>query len=193
MKKLDMSLKVLNIVGFALIVYLIIHLGSIINNAETLEDRLRYIKPEEKFNVVAPEYLHEASDETNKVNYTYVPTYSHIYANNGQPLLLESTLSLRNTDSRNALVIHKVDYYSSSSELVNSYVSTPITIAALSSIEYLNPKDNKKGGVGAFYVVLWSSNNEDAKPIIESIMTNTSDNHQISYTSRGEVMPFSFH
>lgn len=191
MKNQNRFLNLLSVLNFFLLVWLGAYIGGIIRDGETIEDRLAYTKPEVTYQHVTQETT-PLSNGQSAIKYTYVPAYSHIYANHGQPILLEATLSVRNADPSNDLKIHAIDYYSSSGELIKSYTKNEFLMPALTSVEYLSEKMNEEGGVGAFFVVLWSSNHKLAEPVIESVMINSSSKKQVSFTSRGVLIPYAF-
>lgn len=198
-----MMKKIFSVVPLIMIVILIFIFGHMINSVESLEERLQYIEPQlSKMSEVQVSSGSDVKVNTSQVDlpsgskldiqYTYVPSYSHVYRNNGQPLLLESTLSIRNTDPLNPLNIHSVEYYNSKGVLLRSYVDTPLLLGELSSVEYLNEKMDSEGGFGAFFVVLWSSENILADPIIESVLIESTTQKQISFISKGKTLPFEF-
>jgi hypothetical protein len=196
-------MKMLNVVVFISFIALVIFLGNLVGSVETLEERLNYYQPvvekssivkankEINVEVIAQPIVANANGED--IKYTYVPSYSHVYHNHGRPLLLESTLSIRNTDPRYGLTIHKVDYYDSKGNVVRSFLKDSVSMKPLSSNEYLKDKLNEKGGFGAFFVVLWSSDNPLAVPIIESVMTDSSANKQLAFVNKGLTLPFEFY
>ena len=175
-------MKIFNVLAVIMLLSLVIFLAKLVGSVETLEERLQYAEPptSQVSNVNSSEVddvavtVKSGNDldfaETENVKYTYVPSYSHVYRNNGRPLLLESTLSIRNTDPQHPISIHKVEYYDSKGKMLRSYVENTITLNKLSSLEYLKEKMNEKGGFGAFFVVLWSSENPLAQPVIEAVM-----------------------
>lgn len=197
---------------FTFIVFLaiIISLSKWVGSEKTLEERLQYsdsqvelvsdmksvqdVQPSSQVqnNNQKSNLPNQHSDENTKIKYTYVPSYSHVYRNNGRPLLLESTLSVRNTDPQYSLRIHSVEYYDSKGKMLKSYVDETLSLEQLSSVEYLSEKMNEEGGFGAFFVVLWSSDNVLADPIIESVMIESTSDKQISFVSRGKTLPFKF-
>lgn len=68
----------------------------------------------------------------------YVPVYSHIYHYNRQQIFnLAVTLSIRNTDLVNPLIISSVRYYDSAGKLVKQYLERPIQLDALASTDFL--------------------------------------------------------
>ena len=194
--------KAFNVVVMVAIVALVIFLGKLVGSVETLEERLQYKEPvieqltvsdSTKLNTALVEIKTSNYAETEgNIKYTYVPSYSHVYRNNGRPLLLESTLSIRNTDPQYAMRVHKVEYYDSNGKMLRSFVEKTVSLSQLSSLEFLKEKMNEKGGFGAFFVVLWSSDNPLAEPVIESVMIESSPHKQISFVSEGRTLPFKF-
>lgn len=69
----------------------------------------------------------------------YVPVYSEIFdseANRG--FQLTATLSLRNTDRNQPIVINTLDYYNSGGDRVVSYPDQPIELGPLASTEVVS-------------------------------------------------------
>lgn len=167
------------------LVAMFIYLGKITESMETIEDQLRYQEPVLNATGQAP-----AGED---VHYSYVPVYSHVFARGGNPFPLEITLSIRNSDPRQAMTIHAVEYYSGKGQLLQKFVESPIKLPAIQSVEYLVDKEDVAGGAGAAFVVLWSSARSDAEPIIESVMIGSKGGREISLLSTGRLMPFPFH
>ncbi len=116
----------------------------------------------------------------------YVPVYSHVYFQGGSPYSLEVTLSVRNTDTEDALYVKTVDYYDTSGKRVKSYLEQPIRLAPLQTIEFLVERRDSSGGSGANFLVDWCGDNELNKPLIEAVMVGTGGTQGICF-SRGGV------
>jgi hypothetical protein len=165
------------------------YLSDVVESVGRLEHRLTFREPSlEKLPATSI-----ATGDGQQKYYTYVPAYSHIYSGGGNPLLLEITLSIRNPDPRVPLQIHTVSYYDSNGGLLQAYLQKPAAIAPMATASYLSPQQEKEGGSGANFVVVWSSEREDAKPIIETVMIGAGSGKQVSFTSRGETLPYPFH
>jgi len=116
----------------------------------------------------------------------YVPAYSHIYSgNNEKTFMLTVTLSIRNIDPENSIVITKADYYETQGHLLKSFVAKPVIIKPFATVRYVIPQRDKSGGSGANFLVNWSSDKPSNPPIVESIMIGTQHQQGISFTSRG--------
>ncbi|AFZ59770.1 DUF3124 domain-containing protein [Anabaena cylindrica FACHB-243] len=119
----------------------------------------------------------------------YVPVYSHIYHHNRQEIFnLAATLSIRNTDLANPLIITSVRYYDSDGKLVKNYLEQPIQLDALASTDFFINRNNTSGGLGANFIVEWVASTEISEPIVEAIMIGTDFQQGISFTSSGKVI-----
>ena len=119
----------------------------------------------------------------------YVPVYSHIYSGDReQPFYLAATLSIRNTDLKQAITLTAVDYYDSEGKFLKHYLEPPLTLNAMASKRYVVHESDKSGGSGAKFIVRWQSNQPVAEPLIEAVMISTKTQQGISFTSRGRVL-----
>ena len=119
----------------------------------------------------------------------YVPAYSHIYGGNRElPILLTVTLSIRNTDPRNAITLTTVGYYGTKGELIRQYLEHPLILKPFESTRYIVPQKDKAGGSGANFIVKWQSDKSVNPPIIESVMIGAEGQQGISFTSRGQAI-----
>lgn len=114
----------------------------------------------------------------------YVPVYSNIFsAPKKIPFNLATILSLRNTDTSNPISILAADYYDTKGKIVRKYIQKPVTLAPLESTDIYIPEDDTAGGVGANFIVKWSSQKEVNAPIVESVMIGMKSGQGISFVS----------
>lgn len=119
----------------------------------------------------------------------YIPVYSHIYSGDReQPFYLAATLSIRNTDIKNEIIITAVDYYDSTGKFLKHYLENEFTLNALGTKRFVVPESDKTGGSGAKFIIKWRSDKPVAEPLIESVMISTKTQQGISFTSRGRVL-----
>jgi hypothetical protein len=119
----------------------------------------------------------------------YVPIYSHIFGGNKErPIFLAATLSIRNIDAKHPITVTVVDYYGETGKLLQNYIKQPLRLEAMASTQFMVPQSHKSGGVGANFIVTWSSVTAVNPPIIESIMIGTQNQQGISFTSRGQAI-----
>ena len=119
----------------------------------------------------------------------YVPIYSHIYSGvKARPFYLAATLSIRNTNLQSSIIIVSVKYYDTAGKLIKDYLDGPIELNALASTRYIITEDDKVGGSGANFIVIWQSEKKVNPPIIESVMIGTHSGQGISFVSGGQVI-----
>jgi hypothetical protein len=116
----------------------------------------------------------------------YVSIYSRIFSGpKAVPVSLTALLSMRNTDSKSPITVLSVEYFDSEGRLIRSLFKKPIQVNPLGSIhKYFDEKDTT-GGPGANFIVKWRSQSPVNKPIIESIMSDTSGTLGISFRCPG--------
>ncbi len=131
-------------------------------------------------------------DETLKIatgQTIYVPIYSEIYFfNRTRTLQLAATLSVRNTDSENPIIINSVKYYDSDGNLVKDHLEGPLRLAPLASTEFIVDQNDQTGGSGANFIVEWVAETEVFEPILEAVMVSTTSQQGISFLSKGRVI-----
>jgi hypothetical protein len=116
----------------------------------------------------------------------YVPAYSHIYhGSKSRPFDLAVTLSIRNTDPRNAVMLTSVDYYDTQGKLVKVHLLKPERLGPLATREILVDESDSSGGSGANFVVRWSADKAVNAPIIETVMIGTQGQQGISFRCLG--------
>ncbi|MBZ0113626.1 MAG: DUF3124 domain-containing protein [Thermoanaerobaculia bacterium] len=123
---------------------------------------------------------HAASGET-----VYVPVYSHIYAGGGTTHLLEATLSIRNTDREQSIVINSVRYYDTEGRELEEYLSTPVVLNPLASTDFLVESRDEAGGTGANFLVDWTAEGVVTEPVIEAVMVNVEGSRAFSFARPG--------
>lgn len=180
----NLTLSLVGAAGFLVIILLITYLANLLESIETLEDQLQY-QP--------PEHYHPANTGANGIlivdsQTVYVPAYSHIYARGGTANLLETTLSIRNTDPDNGILINTVDYYNTQGKLVKKYLDKAVKLGPLQTTAFLVKKKDASGGSGANFIVTWSAEQPVYEPVIEAIMIGASNNQPISFISQGRPL-----
>ncbi|MBH8555599.1 DUF3124 domain-containing protein [Nostocaceae cyanobacterium CENA357] len=119
----------------------------------------------------------------------YVPVYSHIYHHNRQEIFnLAVTLSIRNTDLTDPIIITSVRYYDSDGKLVKQYLERPIQLDALASTDFFINRNDTSGGLGANFIVEWVAQTEISEPLVEAVMIGTDFQQGISFISPGKVI-----
>lgn len=124
-----------------------------------------------------------------KTNMVYIPAYSQVYSMNTtkeEALVdLSVTLSLRNTDINNSIIIKSIKYYNNNGKLLKDFIDHPMELSAMASENYFIPANDKSGGVGANFIVEWTSENLITPPYIEALMLGGLGNYGYSWSSEG--------
>ena len=119
----------------------------------------------------------------------YVPIYSHIYMRDKASVInLTATLSVRNTDVNNPIRVTAVSYYGTHGTLVRQYLSQPLRLAPMASVDYVVAEDDTSGGAGANFIVEWDASVEVTQPVAEAVMISTASQQGISFVSVGRVI-----
>jgi hypothetical protein len=118
----------------------------------------------------------------------YVPAYSHVYHQDGDPHLLTVTLSIRNTSIDNGITIQSVRYFDTKGNLVKSHLTKPLGLGALAAAEFLVKRSDVSGGSGANFLVEWIAYQPVSNPIVETVMIDTSRDQGISFVRSGTVI-----
>lgn len=119
----------------------------------------------------------------------YVPIYSAIYYEDRRRTLeLAATLSVRNTDMKNSIILRSVDYYSTEGKLVRKYLSAPVELGPMSTADFIVARTDISGGAGANFIVDWLAAKAVSAPIAEAVMVSTGSSQSISFVSRGETV-----
>ncbi|MBN9669486.1 DUF3124 domain-containing protein [Labrenzia aggregata] len=131
-----------------------------------------------------------AQDFTERVlgETVYVPAYSRIFTYPNRFDLLATTLAVHNVDPKTEIMLTKVDYHNEDGELLRALLSDPVTLAPLQSKTVLIPINDTTGGVGANFLLVWTSKTPALSPIAEAIMTSGGAGPGPSFSSRGRVI-----
>ena len=119
----------------------------------------------------------------------YVPVYSEIFdSESNRAFQLAATLSLRNTDLTQPIVIDTIDYYNSGGDRIVTYLDQPIQLGPLASTEVVVDRSNIAGGAGANFIVSWQAAAPVSEPIIEAVMISTASQQGVSFVTAGRVV-----
>ncbi|HEY9747522.1 MAG TPA: DUF3124 domain-containing protein [Allocoleopsis sp.] len=120
----------------------------------------------------------------------YVPIYSHIYHFNSQDRVmnLSATLSIRNTDLTNSIIITSVRYYDTEGKLIRQDLTHPVELKPLASTDFFVAANDTTGGSGANFIVEWVAEKTVYEPVVEAVMINSSSAQGISFISPARVL-----
>jgi hypothetical protein len=120
----------------------------------------------------------------------YVPVYSHIALPGAEQhtLQLSATLSIRNTDPHQRIILTAVDYYDTHGRCVETYLPESFALAPMASTEVLVPQLDTRGGSGANFLVQWAAETTVSEPVIEVVMAGISGNYSFAFARPGRVV-----
>lgn len=114
----------------------------------------------------------------------YAPAYSHVYiGDKGAPFNLAATLSVRNTDPSNSIILISADYYDSNGKFVRRMMLKPVTLKPLASTSFFVKERDTSGGFGASFIVKWRAEKDVCVPLVETIMIGSYSGQGISFIS----------
>ncbi|MCC6143645.1 MAG: DUF3124 domain-containing protein [Candidatus Hydrogenedentes bacterium] len=172
------------ILGIGLIVIVpIAVLGYFVDHQfSSFEREYRYRAPEAS-GTVAPPLAEATAGQT-----VYVPAYSHVYHQEGDPYLLTITLSVRNTDQESDIVVERVRYFDSAGSEIRSFLQQPLKLGPMATSDFLVTRKDTSGGSGASFLVDWAADRAVSAPVIEAVMIDTTERQGISFVRSGVVV-----
>jgi hypothetical protein len=97
---------------------------------------------------------------------SYLSVYSEIYSNTEKRThSLTVTVSIRNTSTDKNIYLAKADYYDTHGDLITSYVTNPIKVVPLETIEIVIDKSQNHGGTGGNFIFEWAKDSTTTDPI----------------------------
>ncbi len=175
---------------FFLILLVPIFLGAyyLERRLDSFENALRFQSPQETGTPAAELNVDELALSAVQGQTVYVPAYSHVYHQDGQPHLLTVTLSVRNTSLDREIILTSVRYFDTKGKEIRRFLDKPLSVAPLATTEFLVEREDTSGGSGANFLVEWVSQEPVSEPIIEAVMIDTSGQQGISFVRSGKVI-----
>jgi hypothetical protein len=119
----------------------------------------------------------------------YVPIYSNILVSEGAtPTEMAATMAIRNTDIEHEIFVTKVTYYDTAGALIETYLDGIYGLGPMASAFILINVADKRGGLGANFVVTWRAEAAVSDPVVEAIMVGASGTKGFSFTSHARVI-----
>lgn len=119
----------------------------------------------------------------------YVPAYAAIRIGGGKGRLeLATTLSVHNVSRDAPLVIERIDYHDTAGQRVQVFLSRPIALKPLATVEAFVPAEDVRGGSGANFNVDWAASGPIAPPAVEAVMIGAIGSASYSFVSVGRAI-----
>lgn len=90
--------------------------------------------------------------------------------------------------SEDSLFLTGAGYYNTKGENIRSYVSSPVFLVPLETIEIVIPRKDTHGGTGGNFLFDWAVRPAAPDPLFEAVMIWTTGNQGISFMTRGEKL-----
>ena len=164
--------------------FLLVVRGYLNTRLESIEDQLKFRPPTPGSRLGQPVMPEQIAREQS----VYVPVYSHVFSRGGRPFLLETTLSIRNTEPNASITLTSVRYYDTKGKLIENYLKKPLRLESLESTEFLVKKLDTRGGAGANFLVEWVAETDVNEPIVEAVMVAIGESWGISFVSFGRPL-----
>ena len=116
----------------------------------------------------------------------YVPVYSRLFLSKASFWEMAASLSIRNTDPDQSLIIHEIDYIDTGGDLLEHYLETPHQLDPMATVTLTLPQWDMRGGTGANFLVRWSGEPDINDPIIEVVMAGTRGTQSFSFIRAGQ-------
>jgi hypothetical protein len=119
----------------------------------------------------------------------YIPVYSHVFtSNDARPFDLAVTLSVRNTDRVEPIILVSVKYHDRDGRLVRDSLKKPLRIAPLASMDFFVEEKDSTGGSSASFLLEWVAERPVSAPVVEAVMIGTASTQGISFVCPGRVV-----
>lgn len=115
-----------------------------------------------------------------------VPLHSTVIAGGGRTRLnFSGLLSIHNASERHVLVVDAIEYRDSAGRLVERSLEKPAALKPFASLQVVIAQEDVRGGIGASFVVDWSSPEAIDEPVIEAVMVAVHGTQGFSFVSTG--------
>jgi len=121
----------------------------------------------------------------------YLPVYSNIPAHidsSEYHFDMSAFVAIHNTDLKNKIVISKVLYFNTEGKLVHDFLNGELVeLPPLATIYYYIPQKDKSG-IGANFLIEWTSEEPTNEPLLESVTINLHTSNSAAIMSQGRVI-----
>ncbi|MDP2794695.1 MAG: DUF3124 domain-containing protein [Sulfurisoma sp.] len=121
----------------------------------------------------------------------YLPVYSHLihgnYDRKGKPdkVLLSALISIRGTDPKRPFRVASARYYNTEGKPLREFVTRPVTVPPMGTLELFVERHDESGGSGANFVIVWDADAAINAPLIEAVHANIEGARSVVFTTQG--------
>lgn len=118
----------------------------------------------------------------------YVPALSRIHTQERDKQPLASTLVIHNIDPIHSIELTAVSFHDETGNQVEAFLAAPLELGPFASADFLTEIRDDRGGIGANYLLKWTSKNASCSPEVMAIMIGGNGTHGISFSLSGRVI-----
>ncbi len=118
----------------------------------------------------------------------YVPAMSRVGTQQNALQPLASTMVIHNVDTETTIFLKSVDLYDQSGTKIGSLLSKNISLPPFSSENFISAIDDDRPGIGANFLLEWSSDKPACSPEVMSVMIGGTGVHGFSFSLPGRVI-----
>ncbi|RAI36969.1 DUF3124 domain-containing protein [Rhodoplanes roseus] len=117
---------------------------------------------------------------------TLVPLHSTVIAGGGRTRLnFSGLLSIHNASETGVLVVEAITYRDQAGRLIERTLDKPVGLKPYASMQVLIAQEDVRGGIGASFVIDWSSPQAGDEPLVEAVMVAVQGTQGYSFISTG--------
>lgn len=117
---------------------------------------------------------------------SFVPLHSTVIAGGGRTRLnFSGLLSIHNASHRHLLVIDAIEYRDQAGRVVERSLAQPVALKPFASMQVVIAQEDVRGGIGASFIVDWSSPETIDEPVVEAVMIAVHGTQGYSFVSPG--------
>ncbi|MFC0605164.1 DUF3124 domain-containing protein [Winogradskyella pulchriflava] len=118
---------------------------------------------------------------------SYLSIYSQIYSiSQHKKYNLTAMISLRNTSITDTIYLYKANYYGTHGELLKTYITKPVYLGPLETLDIVIKELDVSGGTGSNFLFDWKIPEHCSEPIFEGVMTSTAGQQGLSFLTQGK-------
>lgn len=131
-----------------------------------------------------------ASDALSSGQALYLPIYSHIWhgdrvVDGKNPLknTVSALVSIRNTSLKTPIRVSSARYYSTQGKLIKQFISKPVVVGAMGTLELFVERKESEGGSGANFLIEWDSTVPTNAPLVEAVHADIKGHQTLTFVT----------
>jgi hypothetical protein len=120
----------------------------------------------------------------------YLPIYSYIWhgdrvVDGKTPLknTVSALVSIRNTSLKTPIRVSSARYYSTHGKLIKQFISKPVVLGAMGTLELFVERKESEGGSGANFVIEWDARVPTNPPLVEAVHADIKGHQTLTFVT----------